>query len=156
MVITKGKVVSLTYTLRDGRGEIFEHTDVPISYLHGSGEGLFEKIENALEGLEVGGSVDIELTPAEGFGEHDPALTFTDDIANVPPEYQHVGAEVEAENEQGEAVRFVVTAIADGRLTVDANHPLAGQTVRFAVTVQAIRDATPEEQRLGHLTSPLH
>ena len=155
-MITKGKVVSLTYTLRDESGEIFEHTDVPISYLHGSGEWLFEKIENALEGLEVGGSVDVELAPSEGFGEHDPALTFTDDVANVPPEYQHVGAEVEAENEQGETVRFVVTTIADGKLTVDANHPLAGQTVRFAVTVQAIRDATPEEQRLGQLTPPVH
>ncbi len=155
-MITKDKVVSLTYTLRDESGEIFEHTDVPISYLHGSGEGLFEKIENALEGLDVGGSVDVELTPAEGFGDHDPALTFTDDIANVPPEYRRVGAEVEAENEEGEAVRFVVTAIADGKLTVDANHPLAGQTVRFIVTVQAIRDATPEERQLGQLTPPVH
>ncbi|WP_298134942.1 peptidylprolyl isomerase [Acidiferrobacter sp.] len=147
-MIGKGKIVSLTYTLRDAQGEIFEHTDVPISYLHGSGEGLFEKIERALEGLGVGDSVEVELSPAEGFGEHDPGLTFTDDIANVPPEYRRVGAEVEAENEQGEAIRFVVTAITDGRLTVDANHPLAGQTVRFAVTVQAVRDATPEEQRL--------
>jgi FKBP-type peptidyl-prolyl cis-trans isomerase SlyD len=155
-LVTKDKIVSLTYTLRDGHGEIFEHTDVPISYLHGSGEGLFEKIESALEGLEVGDSIDVELSPGEGFGEHDPALTFTDDIAHVPPEYRHIGAEVEAENERGEAVRFVVTAIADGKLTVDANHPLAGQTVRFAVTVQAIRDATPEERRLGQPAAAVH
>ena len=155
-MVTKDKVVSLTYTLRDSRGEIFEHTDVPISYLHGSGEALFEKIETALEGLGVGDSVDVELSPAEGFGDHDPALTFTDDIANVPPEYRRLGAEVEAENESGETIRFVVTAIADGKLTVDANHPLAGQTVRFAVTIQAIRDATPEERRMGRPAQALH
>lgn len=155
-MVTKDKIVSLTYTLRDSRGEIFEHTDVPISYLHGSGEGLFEKIETALEGLDVGDTTYVELSPAEGFGDHDPALTFTDDLANVPAEFHHLGAEVEAENEEGETIHFVVTAIKDGRLTIDANHPLAGQTVRFAVTVSAIRDATPEELRLGRPTQALH
>ena len=148
-MVTNGKIVSLTYTLRDGQGEIFEHTDVPVSYLHGSGESLFAKIESALEGRRVGDTVEVELAPAEGFGDHDPALTFTDDIANVPPEFQRLGAQVEAENERGEAVHFVVTAIADGKLTIDANHPLAGQTVRFTVTVQGLRDATPEERLAG-------
>ncbi len=155
-MVTKDKVVSLTYTLRDARGEIFEHTDVPVSYLHGSGEALFEKIEEALEGRAVGDTVEVELSPAEGFGDHDPALTFTDDVENVPAEFRHIGAEVEAENDAGEAVHFVVTAIENGRLTVDANHPLAGQTVRFIVTVQDVRDATPEERRMGRPSQALH
>lgn len=149
-MIRKGQVVSLTYTLRTADGEIFEHTDVPIAYLHGSGEGLFDKIEGALEGHAVGDVVDVELSPAEGFGDRDPALVFTDTVANVPPEYRHIGAEVEAENARGESLRFVVTALTDDTLTVDANHPLAGQTVRFVVTVHAIRDATTEERALGH------
>ncbi len=155
-MVTKDKIVSLTYTLRDGQGEIFEHTDVPVSYLHGSGEPLFAKIESALEGLRVGDTVEVELSPNEGFGDHDPALTFTDDIANVPPEFHRLGAEVEAENERGESIHFVVTAIADGKLTIDANHPLAGQTVRFTVTVQGIRDATPEERLTGQPAQVLH
>lgn len=156
MVVTKDKVVSLSYTLRDERGEIFEHTDLPISYLHGSGQDLFDKIERALEGLSVGDSVEVELSPQEGFGEHDPDLTFTDDIDNVPPEFRRLGAEVEAENAQGDAMRFVVTAMENGKLTIDANHPLAGQTVRFDVTIRAIRDATPEERRLGRPTQVMH
>lgn len=155
-MVTKDKIVSVTYTLRDGQGEIYEHTDVPVSYLHGSGESLFAKIESALEGRRVGDTVEVELSPAEGFGDHDPALTFTDDIANVPPEFHRLGAEVEAENEQGESIRFVVTAIADGKLTVDANHPLAGQTVHFVVTIQEIRDATPEERGAGRPAQALH
>ncbi|HUW97991.1 MAG TPA: hypothetical protein VMV40_03990, partial [Acidiferrobacter sp.] len=135
---------------------IFEHTDMPISYLHGSGQELFDKIEKALEGLSVGDSVEVELSPAEGFGDHDPDLTFTDDIENVPPEFQRLGAEVEAENAKGESVHFVVTAIGNGKLTIDANHPLAGQTVRFDVTIQAIRDATPEERRMGRPAQAMH
>lgn len=156
MRVTKDKVVSLSYTLRDGRGEIFEHTDVPISYLHGSGQDLFDKIEQALEGLSVGDSVEVELSPNEGFGDHDPDLTFTDDIENVPPEFRRLGAELEAENAQGEGMRFVVTAIENGKLTIDANHPLAGQTVRFDVTVRAIREATPDERRMGRPAQAMH
>lgn len=155
-MVTKDKVVSLTYTLRDGRGEIFEHTDVPISYLHGSGLDLFEKIEKALEGLSVGDSVEVALAPDEGFGDRDPDLMFTDDIENVPPEFHRLGAQVEAENDNGESMHFVVTAIGDGKLTIDANHPLAGQTVRFDVTVRDIRDATAEECRIGRPAQAMH
>lgn len=156
MLVAKDKVVSLSYTLRARSGEIFEHTDLPISYLHGSGQDLFDKIERALEGLSVGDSVEVELSPAEGFGEHDPNLTFTDDIENVPPEFRQLGAGVEAENAEGEAIHFVVTSIEGGKLTIDANHPLAGQTVRFDVTIQAIRDATPDERRLGRPAQAMH
>jgi len=155
-MVKKGSVVSLTYTLRDARGDIFEHTDLPITYVHGSGKELFSKIESALEGLSVGDTAEIHLSPSEGFGEHDPALTFTDDIENVPVEFQHLGAEVEAENDKGETVQFVVTVIADGKLTIDANHPLAGQTVHFSVTIQAVREATPEECAQGRPSQTLH
>ncbi|MHB1566172.1 MAG: FKBP-type peptidyl-prolyl cis-trans isomerase [Acidiferrobacter sp.] len=155
-MIGKGQVVSLTYTLRDAAGEIFEHTDVPISYLHGSGEGLFDKIEQALEGRDVGDIVTVELTPADGFGERDPALVVTDDIANVPPEYRRVGAQAEAENARGESLTFVVTALTADTLTIDANHPLAGQTVSFEVTVCAIRAATDAERTLGHPVEVRH
>ncbi|MHB8255155.1 MAG: FKBP-type peptidyl-prolyl cis-trans isomerase [Acidiferrobacter sp.] len=156
MLVSKDKIVSVTYTLRDGHGEIFEHTDLPVSYLHGSGQELFDKIETALDGHSVGDSVAVDLSPAEGFGEHDPDLTFTDDIENVPPEFQRLGAEVQAENTKGETVRFVVTAIGNGKLTIDANHPLAGQTVHFDVTIQAVRDATPDERHMGKPTQAMH
>jgi FKBP-type peptidyl-prolyl cis-trans isomerase SlyD len=147
--IDKGKVVSLTYTLRDQRGEIFEHTDVPVSYLHGHAGGLFDKIERQLEGRRVGDSIDVTLTPEEGFGPHQPSLTFTDDLENVPPELRYLGARLEAQNASGETLNFIVTRIEDGKLTVDANHPLAGQTVQFHVTVREVRDATIDELRAG-------
>lgn len=148
-VVAKNKVVSLIYVVRNQKGEIFEYRDLPVSYVHGSGADLFPKIEQALEGHAVGDRVSVQLTPAEAFGEHDPKLTFTDDIENAPPELRRLGAEFEAQNAKGENIVLTVTHIEGDKITVDANHPLAGQTISFEVTVQDIRDATPEEIRNG-------
>lgn len=148
-VVAKNKVVSVSYVLRNEKGDIFEYRDLPVSYLHGSGSDLFTAIEQALEGCAVGDRVSVQLTPAEAFGEHDPKLSFTDDIENAPPELRHVGAEFEAQSAKGESIMLTVTRIEGDKITVDANHPLAGQTVNFEVTVQGIRDATPEEIRDG-------
>jgi FKBP-type peptidyl-prolyl cis-trans isomerase SlyD len=148
-VVTKNKVVSLIYAVRNQKGELFEYRDLPVSYVHGSGADLFPKIEEALDGRAVGDHVEVQLTPSEAFGEHDPKLTFTDDIDNAPPELRHVGAEFEAQNAKGESIVLVVTRVEADKITVDANHPLAGQTITFEVTVRDIRDATPEEIRNG-------
>lgn len=147
--VKRDTVVFLTYTLRDEHDQIFEHRDLPVAYVHGAGSDLFPKIEQSLEGHKVGDKVEVELDPAEGFGEHDPALTFTDDIENTPPEIRYIGAQVEAENDKGEQRLFYVTKIEDGKLTVDCNHPLAGQTVKFVVTITDIRPATAQEIRDG-------
>ncbi|HYA38955.1 MAG TPA: peptidylprolyl isomerase [Candidatus Methylomirabilis sp.] len=148
-VVAKNKVVSLTYLLRNQKGDIFEYRDLPVSYVHGSGADLFPKIEQALEGRSVGDRVNVTLTPADAFGEHDPKLTFTDDLENAPPELRRLGAEFEAQNAKGENIVLTVTRIESGKITVDANHPLAGQTITFEVTVQDIRSATPEEIKNG-------
>jgi len=97
----------------------------------------------------AGETVEVTLTPAEGFGDHNPALTFTDDLENVPPDLRYPGARLEAQNANGEILNFIVTQIGNGKLTVDANHPLAGQTVRFRVTVVDVRTATADELRSG-------
>jgi len=148
-VVTKNKVISLIYAVRNQKGELFEYRDLPVSYVHGSGVDLFPKIEQALEGRAIGDRVVVELSPTDAFGEHDPKLTFTDDIDNAPVELRHVGAEFEAQNAKGESIVLVVTRVEVDKITVDANHPLAGQTITFEVTVRDIRDATPEEIRNG-------
>lgn len=154
-VVAKNKVISLIYVVRNEQGGIFEYRDLPISYVHGSGADLFPKIEQALEGRVVGDRVSVQLTPADAFGERDPKLTFTDDIENAPPELRRVGAEFEAQNAKGESIMLTVTRIEGDKITVDANHPLAGQTISFEVTVRDIRDATPEEIRDGRPASDL-
>ncbi len=143
--VAKHKVIYLTYSIIDDAGNVFEQSDVPVGYIHGVGSDLFEQVENALDGKAVGERVEVSLSAEEGFGPHRPELTFTDDIDNVPPEFRYIGAEVEFENERGESMQFRVTRIEDGKLTIDANHPLAGKTITFVVDVADIRDATPDE-----------
>lgn len=143
--VCANKVVYLTYSILNEQGMVFEQYDMPIGYVHGANSGLFEKIEEALEGHEIGDRVEVLLPPQDGFGPHQPDLTFTDDIDNVPPEFRRIGAEVEFENDKGEAMMFRVTQIENGKLTVDGNHPLAGQTATFVVNIADIRDASLDE-----------
>lgn len=154
--IAPAKLVTLTYRITDTEDRVLEQNDVPVSYLHGGYSDLFEKVERALEGKAAGDVVEVTLSPDEGFGEHDPNLTFTDDLDNVPPEFRRVGAEVEMQNEAGEARTFIVTRIENGQLTVDCNHPFAGKTVRFRIEIQSVRDATPEELQQAGASPNLH
>ena len=140
-----GKVVTFTYSISDEYGEILEQSDLPISYVHGGKHDLFEKVEKAMDGAVVGDSIDVRLSPEEGFGAHDPRLTYIDDLENVPPEFQHIGADVEMMNDEGESMKFTVTSIDNGKLTVDGNHPMAGKAITFHIKVIDIRDATPDE-----------
>lgn len=147
--VGREKVVTFTYSISDESGEILEQSDIPISYVHGGRHDLFEKVEHALDGSVVGDSIDVRLTPEEGFGAHDPKLTYTDDLENVPPEFQHIGAEVEMVNDQGESMKFTVTSIEDGKLTLDGNHPMAGKAIIFHIKVIDTREATPAEVANG-------
>ena len=143
--VEQHKVVSFVYSIVDASGELLEQSDLPISYVHGGKHDLFEKVEQGLAGAVVNDTVEVSLTPAEGFGPHDPDLTYTDSIENVPEEFRSVGAEVEMMNDQGDSRKFTVTRIEDGKLTVDGNHPMAGKAITFRIKVIEIRDATPEE-----------
>jgi FKBP-type peptidyl-prolyl cis-trans isomerase SlyD len=147
--ISKNKFVSLTYTITDEDDNILERIDMPIQYIQGAKSQVIEKIEIALDGHQVGDMVNVTLTPDEAFGAHQPDLTFSDDIANVPPQFHSIGAEVEFQNDQGESKIFRVTHIEDGKLTVDGNHPFAGKTIIYNITVKEVRDATSNELANG-------
>ena len=113
-------------------------------------------VEAALEGCSPGDSVEVVIAPEKAFGYHDPGLTFTDDIDNVPPQFRRVGAEVQMQNDRGEVRSFFVSRIEDGKLTLDGNHPFAGKTLTYAVTVVDIRDASEQEQRNGVSMPVMH
>ena len=155
-VVEKNKVVAITYSIIDASGVILEQSDIPVYYVHGGPNDMFPDVEDALDGKSLGDSVEVVLPPEKAFGYHDPSMTFTDDIDNVPPEFRRVGAEVEMQNDRGEVRSFFVSKIEDGKLTVDGNHPFAGKTLTYAVTVADIRDATEEEQRKGVAKPLMH
>jgi len=155
-VVGKYKVVAITYSILDESGVILEQSDIPVCYVHGGPNQMFPEVEAALDGSDLGAAVEVVLEPESAFGHHDPSLTFTDDIENVPPEFRHVGAEVQMQNENGDTRTFVVSKIEGDKLTVDGNHPFAGKTLTYAVTVADIRDATDEEKRKGVSMPVMH
>ncbi len=149
--VGENKVVSLTYVIVDEGGTVLEQYDLPISYVHGNNSSMYPKVAEALEGARIGDEVQVSLSPAEGFGERDPNLTFSDAIDNVPPEYRHIGAEATFENDQGESITMTVVKMEDGKIMLDGNHPFAGKTVTFKLRVKEIRDATEEEVGSGEV-----
>jgi len=148
--IRRNKAVQFTYTISDDEGNVVEQIDLPINYVHGaSNMGLIDRVERALEGCVKGDSIEVDVPPAEGFGEFDPELTFSDDLENIPPQFRNVGARVEMTNDTGETKTFIVSKIENGKLTLDGNHPLAGKTAKFSVKILDVRDATDTEIRDG-------
>lgn len=148
-VVQSGKVVYITYSILDPSGNVVEQHDLPVGYVQGGNSGLLPSIESAVAGKRVGDRVEVILSPEEGFGERDPSLSFTDDIDNVPPQFRFVGAQVQMSNEAGDTKTFYVTSIENGKLTVDGNHPLAGQNATCVVNIMDVREATPEELASG-------
>jgi FKBP-type peptidyl-prolyl cis-trans isomerase SlyD len=143
--IVNNKLVTLTYSIKNQLGETVEQNDLPVSYVHGTGSELLPVLERHLGGHKAGDQVEVSASPAESFGEYDPNISFTDDIENVPVEYRQVGAQAEFQNEDGEHKVFTVSRVDEATVTLDGNHPLAGQTLTFVVTIKDVRDATSEE-----------
>lgn len=152
MNIAKDKVVSIDYTLRV-QGEVIDASQGnPLVYLHGHGN-IIPGLERALTGLSVGQAKHVTVAPAEGYGEYDtdaeqtlPRNAFDDDI--------EVGATYTGETQDGQPIQFTVLDVSPQGVRVDFNHPLAGETLEFDVTVREVRDATHEELDHGHVHGP--
>ena len=150
MKIQKDAVVSLRVEIVDEAGKGPPAQD--LDYLHGGYGNLFPKVEAALEGLESGGSTSVKLTPAEGFGERDPALIVRERRDRLPRELE-LGATLRArggDDEEGHPPVFRVTELSDSEATLDGNHPFAGQTVELRCAVLDVRPATDDEIEHGH------
>ena len=152
MKIGKGSVVGIDYKLHLGDGEVVDASEPgePLTYLHGEGQ-IVPGLESALEGLEVGSQKQVVVGPKEGYGEHDPdgiqTVPRNAFPANFTPE---VGMTLTAEGPGGEVVPFSVQEVRPAEVVIDLNHPLAGKTLHFDVTVRGVREATDEEKEHGH------
>ena len=150
MQIAKDTVVALDYELFDVDGNLIEKTDEPIEYLHGGYDGIFPVVEQALDGKNVGDSCRVRLEPDDAFGEYDAELVHVEPLAKFPGKV-NVGMQFEGPSgASAETLVYTVTDIADEKVVVDGNHPLAGQTLDFACTVAAVRAATDEELQHRH------
>jgi FKBP-type peptidyl-prolyl cis-trans isomerase SlyD len=147
-------VVTLTYKLYAASGDLIEEAREPITYLHGGHHGIFPMIEDALAQKQPGESCSVTLEPDDAFGEYDADLVRVE-AQDRFPENVKVGMQFEETTDDDEESRvFTVTDIADGKVVVDGNHPLAGQRLRFDCTVVDVRAATQEELEHGHVHGP--
>ena len=154
MQVAKDTVVALHYELFDVVGNLIEKTETPIEYLHGGYDGIFPLVENALDGKDVGDTCRVRLEPEEAFGEYEAELVHVEPRGKFPDDVS-VGMQFEGQGENsGETLLYTVTDIAEDKVVVDGNHPLAGQTLEFSCTVAGVRRATSDEVTHGHVHGP--
>jgi len=155
MHIAKHKVVSIDYTLTNDAGDVVDSSagGDPLVYLHGM-RNIIPGLENALEGKSAGDTLQVTIAPEDGYGERVDAMVQT-----VPRElFQgvdqlEVGMQFQANTDSGVQV-VTITAVDGDEVTVDGNHPLAGENLNFDVTVVDVRDASDEEIEHGHVHGP--
>ncbi len=151
MQIAKDTVVSLEYELFDAAGTLIEKTQSPIIYLHGGYDGIFPMVESALQGKEAGETCQVRLEPDDAFGDYQADRVRIEPRKQFPEDVK-VGMQFEGASEGSDKYQlYTVTEIADDKVVVDGNHPLAGQTLVFSCTVVEVRAATEEELHHGHV-----
>ena len=149
--VAKNVVVGINYrlTIADGT-EVDSTGDAgPMEYLHGHGN-IIPGLEKALDGLELGADLDMEFPPQEAYGERDEdrMVVVSREQLGFDPE---VGTVVSAQLPDGREQHLMIAAVDGDQVTLDGNHPLAGETLRFEVTVASLRDATDDEISNGHI-----
>ncbi len=152
MQIANDKVVSIHYTLKNDAGELIDksESDRPLRYLHGHGN-IIQGLESALDGHAAGATLAVRVPAVDAYGEHEEALVQDvplgafEGVENIEP-----GMSFQAETENGPHPVTVIQ-VQDDVVTVDGNHPLAGQTLHFDIAVDHVRDATDSELDHGHV-----
>ena len=157
MKIEANKVASLTYTLKNDDGDLLDQADAqsPFLYLHGAG-GIIKGLETALADKKVNDSFNLIVAPEDAYGERDEKLTESvprDMFEGISDENMVAGAQFHAQTAQGTQV-ITIASVEGDTVHIDANHPLAGETLHFEVAVLDIRDATEEEIAHGHPHAP--
>lgn len=156
MNVQKDSVVTIDYELKDDSGEVLDSSDNngELAYLHGH-DNIVEGLEEALEGKEPGSSVETTVAPEKGYGEYTDSLVFSVSRDRLPEDADlELGMQFEARAQDGQRQIVTLTKIGDDEVTLDGNHPLAGQTLHFNVTVKDVRSATSEELEHGHVHGP--
>ena len=153
MQVVKNTVVTLDYSVSDPDGELVDAGEEPLVFLHGGYDDIFPMIEEAVEGKKIGESVVVKMQPDDAFGEYDAELIQIESRKGFPKELE-VGMQFEGVPDGGDdddILIYRVTEIADDKVVLDGNHPLAGMALVFTCTVTAVRPASAEEIEHGHI-----
>ena len=155
MQIANNHVVILNYTLKDNDDNIIDKSDdSSFCYLHGAGN-IIPGLEDALTGKTASDNFSVSIPPEEAYGVHDEAKSQDVPRSMFPPEPEvEAGMQFNAQGPDEQMVVVTIKKVEGDTITVDGNHPLAGVTLNFDVTVVEIRDATAEELEHGHVHGP--
>jgi len=152
--IEKNSVVSLDVEIWDLYGNRLESSDRPLAYLHGGYDEIFPAVEAALEGKAAGDTLEVQLEPADAFGEYDDELVRLAPRSAFP-EALEVGMQFEGvPGEPEEDAIYTVTDIAEEQVVLDGNHPLSGIAITFKCRVVGVRKATLDEIERGQPDDP--
>lgn len=155
ITVADDRVVLFHYVLTDDDGTVIDRsTTEPLAYLHGH-HGIVPGLERALVGAKVGQQLRADVAPADGYGEVDPDASISVHRNELPPGLEiEVGMPLRGQTPDGQMVIFWVEKAVGARVTLTRNHPLAGKTLHFDVSIVGIRDASPEELAHGHVHGP--
>lgn len=152
MVIAPQQVVTLHYTLRDDEENILDDSrqrGEPLSYLHGH-DNIVAGLERSLSGREAGTRLSVTLMPAEAYGVRDEALVQeVSRNAFSGIDALATGMRFQAQGPDG-ARAVTVVEVSETQVVIDANHPLAGKTLTYAIEILDVRVATRAELAKGH------
>jgi FKBP-type peptidyl-prolyl cis-trans isomerase SlyD len=154
MQIANDKAVSFHYTLTNSLGQLVDSSEEgdALVYLHGY-NNIISGLESALLGKRVGDKFNVTIAPQDAYGERmEDMVQIVDQEMFDGIERLEVGMQFHAEVSHGPGIVTIV-AIDGDKITIDGNHPLAGETLNFDVEVTEVRDATGEELAHGHIHS---
>ena len=155
MQIAENTAVTFHYTLTSDAGEVIDSSSgrEPLAYLHGAGT-IVPGLESAMEGRAPGDRFEVKVSPEEGYGpRHEGMIQSVPRSAFQGVDRIEVGMQFQARGPQG-SMSVTVTEVSDEQVTVDGNHPLAGQNLNFAIEVVSVREASAEEIAHGHIHGP--
>jgi FKBP-type peptidyl-prolyl cis-trans isomerase SlyD len=156
--VADGLVVGLDYTLRLDDGEVIDSsTDgEPLEFLQGQRQ-IIPGLEQSLYGMMLGDEKDVEVAPADAYGESDPDAVELVDRDVFPPDLSLApGMALRMRDSSGQALEAYVAEVRPDGVLLDFNHPLAGETLFFRVKIAALRPATSEELSHGHAHGAEH
>jgi FKBP-type peptidyl-prolyl cis-trans isomerase SlyD len=151
MTIQLKSVVAIHYTLKDDEGIELDSTigADPMVYLHGA-NNIISGLELALLGKQQGDKITAQIEPADGYGEFLAEMVQAVPRSVFGDQEVEVGMRFNTKTERG-PLAFVIKEVGEEEIIVDGNHPLAGQTLHFDVSVEAVREATEQELIHGHV-----
>lgn len=146
------RVVSFHYEVRSEAGDLIDSSQgsEPMTYLEGSGQ-IIPGLEEELQTMKAGDKKNVKVAPEKAYGQREQEMIFDVPRSKFPPnEKVEIGMKFRAGDPGEPSPVFTVTKVTDENVTVDGNHPLAGQALVFNVEVTGIRDATLDEIKHGH------